>query len=282
MYLTTMEFIKTETPIQICDIGASPIDKTDFIEELLINSNSKLIGFEPNSVEFQKLDQNDPKRKYYDFGIGDGTEKTLNICKAVGMSSFLEPDMDYLKNFHGFEEWSKILETVKVKTKKLSDISDKIDFLKIDVQGYESEIIKYGEDKIKDCLVLQLETSPTPLYKNEKTFSSIILQLENLGFSLHMFNHINTRSFKPTMISKNPFIGLHHLFQLDCVLIKNLKIIDNYNIEELKKLILILFYSFKSYDLVDYLIRLLDKKNNQKNIEKFRKIFPKLKMRKIY
>ena len=34
------------------------------------------------------------------------------------MSSFLEPDMDYLKNFHGFEEWSKILETVKVKTKK--------------------------------------------------------------------------------------------------------------------------------------------------------------------
>ena len=27
-----MEFIKTETPIQICDIGASPIDKTDFIE----------------------------------------------------------------------------------------------------------------------------------------------------------------------------------------------------------------------------------------------------------
>ena len=69
MYLTTMEFIKTETPIQICDIGASPIDKTDFIEELLINSNSKLIGFEPNSVEFEKLNQNDPKRKYYDFGI---------------------------------------------------------------------------------------------------------------------------------------------------------------------------------------------------------------------
>ena len=59
MYLTTMEFIKTETPIQICDIGASPIDKTDFIEELLINSNSKLIGFEPNSVEFEKLNQRD-------------------------------------------------------------------------------------------------------------------------------------------------------------------------------------------------------------------------------
>ena len=59
-----MEFIQTETPIQVCDIGASPIDKTDFIEELLINTNSKLIGFEPNNYEFQKLDKNNPKKKY--------------------------------------------------------------------------------------------------------------------------------------------------------------------------------------------------------------------------
>ena len=112
-----INFIQTETPIQICDIGASPIDKTDFIDELFINTNSKLIGFEPNNNEFQKIDKNNPKKKYYNFGIGDGTEKTLNVCKAVGMSSFLEPDLDYLKNFHGFEEWSKIINKIKVKTK---------------------------------------------------------------------------------------------------------------------------------------------------------------------
>ncbi len=277
-----MEFIQTETPIQVCDIGASPIDKTDFIEELLINTNSKLIGFEPNNYEFQKLDKNNPKKKYYNFGIGDGTEKKLNICKAVGMSSFLEPDLEYLKNFHGFEQWSEIMDTIKVNTRKLSDISDKIDFLKIDVQGYESEIINFGKDKIKDCLVVQLETSPIPLYKNEKTFASVILQLENLGFCLHMFNNINTRSFKPTIISNNPYIGINHLFQLDCVLIKNLNFINNYNVENIKKLILILFYSFKSYDLVDYLIRLLDKKSGQKNVDQFRKIFSKLKISKIY
>ena len=277
-----INFIQTETPIQICDIGASPIDKTDFIEELLINTNSKLIGFEPNNDEFQKLDKNNPKKKYYNFGIGDGTEKTLNVCKAVGMSSFLKPDLDYLKNFHGFDEWSEIINKIKVKTKKLTDIKDEIDFLKIDVQGYESEIINYGKDKIKDCLVVQLETSPTPLYKDEKTFASTIIQLEKLGFSLHMFNNVNTRSFKPTIISKNPYIGLHHLFQLDCVLIKNLKIIESYNTDNLKKLILILFHSFKSYDLVDYLVRLLDKKTNHKNIDKFRNILSKTKIQKKY
>ena len=277
-----INFIKSETPIQICDIGASPVDKTDFIEELLTNTNSKLIGFEPNNNEFQKLDKNNPKKKYYNFGIGDGTQKILNICKAVGMSSFLEPNLGYLKNFHGFEEWSKIINEIKVNTKKLTDIKDEIDFLKIDVQGYESEIINYGKDKIKDCLVVQLETSPTPLYKDEKTFASTIIQLEELGFSLHMFNKINTRSFKPTIISKNPYVGLHHLFQLDCVLIKNLKIIESYNTDDLKKLILILFHSFKSYDLVDYLVRLLDKKTNNKNIDKFRNILSKTKIEKKY
>lgn len=277
-----INFIKSETPIQICDIGASPIDKTDFIDELFINTNSKLIGFEPNNDEFQKLDKNNPKKKYYNFGIGDGTEKTLNVCKAVGMSSFLKPDLDYLKNFHGFEEWSKIINKIKVKTKKLTDIKDKIDFLKIDVQGYESEIINNGGDKIKNCLVVQLETSPTPLYKDEKTFASTIIQLEKLGFSLHMFNRVNTRSFKPTVISKNPYMGLHHLFQLDCVLIKNLKMIESYNTNNLKKLILILFHSFKSYDLVDYLVRLLDKKTNNKNIDKFRNILSKIKIEKKY
>ena len=277
-----INFIQTETPIQICDIGASPIDKTDFIEELLINTNSKLIGFEPNDDEFQKLDKNNPKKKYYNFGIGDGTDKTLNVCKAVGMSSFLKPNLDYLKNFHGFDEWSEIINKIKVKTKKLTDIEDEIDFLKIDVQGYESEIINFGKDKIKDCLVVQLETSPTPLYKDEETFASTIIQLEELGFSLHMFNNVDTRSFKPTIISKNPYIGLHHLFQLDCVLIKNLKIIESYNTDNLKKLILILFHSFKSYDLVDYLVRLLDKKTNHKNIDKFRNILSKTNIQKKY
>ena len=277
-----IDFLKINNPIQICDIGASPIDETDFIEELLDNTDSRLIGFEPNENEFQKLDKNKKRRKYYNFGIGDGTEKTLNICKAAGMSSFLEPDINYLKNFHGFENWSKIVKKVKVKTKKLSEIEDNIDFFKIDVQGYESEIIKHGKDKIKNSLIINIETSPTPLYKNQKTFSSTIIELEKLGFNLHMFSKINTRSFKPIIFFKNPYIGLNHIHQLDCVLIKNLKFIETYNTSQLSKLILILFYSFKSYDLVDYLLKILDERNGSKFVEKYRTILSKIKIVKKY
>ena len=277
-----INFIKNNSPIIIGDIGASSIDKTEFIDELFNNTNSKLIGFEPNEEEFNKLEKNNPRKTFYNYAIGDGTEKTLNICKAAGMSSFLEPDINYLKNFHGFENWSKIIKKVKVKTKKLSEIEDNIDFFKIDVQGYESEIIKHGKDKIKNSLIINIETSPTPLYKNEKTFSSTIIELEKLGFNLHMFSKINTRSFKPIIFFKNPYIGLNHIHQLDCVLIKNLKFIETYNTSQLSKLILILFYSFKSYDLVDYLLKILDERNGSKFVEKYRTILSKIKVVKKY
>ena len=180
-----MDFIKNSEPIMICDIGAAPSDKTDFIDDLFANTNSKLIGFEPNPDEFSKL-KNADNKKFYDFAIGDGENKNLNICSHPAMSSFLKPDLEYLKLF-GFAEISQIVSTVSVSTQKLNDIEDNFDLIKIDAQGYESEIIRYGKEKIKKSLVLQLETSPTPLYKNEKSSADILKNLEELGFALHMF-----------------------------------------------------------------------------------------------
>ena len=277
-----INFIKNNSPITICDIGASSIDKTEFIDELFNNTNSKLIGFEPNEEEFNKLEKNNPRKTFYDYAIGDGSEKYLNICKGVGMSSFLEPDMDYLNNFHWFDEFSKIVKKKKIKTKKLNDIKEKIDLLKIDVQGYEYEIIQHGKEKIKNSLVIQLETSPIPLYKNEKTSSEVINQLEKLGFSLHMFNKVNTKPFKPMKINNSIYQGLHHLFQLDCVMINNFKNVNSFSKEDLTKLILIMFYSFKSYDFVDYLIRIMDKKFNLNLIEQYRKLNSSFKILKKY
>ena len=255
-----IKLLKIETPIVICDIGASPTDPTPSIEDLINNTNSILYGFEPNEDEFNKLKQSE-KNIYFNYGIGNGNDEILNICAAPGMSSVLEPNYEYLNLFHGMQEWSKIIKKKLIKTKKLDEINfeKKIDFFKIDVQGYEYEIINNGKKKIKESLVVQIETSPIPLYKNEKTFSYICNQLENLDFELHMFNNIHTRYFKPFVPKNTTHSGLHHLFQLDCIFIKKLNFISNLNIEELKKFILISLYSLKSYDLT---LLLLNKLSN--------------------
>ena len=76
-----MNFLTIEDPISICDIGAAPCEKQILIDSLLENTNCKLTGFEPNKIQFDKLNESKNK-KYYNFAIGDGKEKILNICKA--------------------------------------------------------------------------------------------------------------------------------------------------------------------------------------------------------
>ncbi len=277
------EFLKTKTPIVICDIGASQIDTTIFIDDLMNNTNSILYGFEPNADEFNKLNQTD-RTKYFNVAVGTGKNENLNICAAPGMSSILKPDLQYLSLFDGFEKWAKIDKSINIKTQKLDEINfeKKVDFFKIDVQGYEYEIIKHGEKKLKDSLIIQIETSPIPLYENEKSSSFISSKLEDLDFNLHMFNQINTRCFKPTTVENNINKGINHLFQLDCVFIKKLNLINDLSVEELKKLALILFYSFKSYDLVDLLVQKISKIESSNYIERYRDLMGLIKIKKKY
>ena len=135
-----MDFLKNKSPIIVCDIGASPIDKTTFIEKIINNTFSKLIGFEPNKKEFDKLDKSDPNKTFHNFAIGDGEEKILNICSAAGMSSFLEPDMEYLSKFHFFDKHSKIIKKEKVKTVSLGkDINSALARRVEELQKFKSD-----------------------------------------------------------------------------------------------------------------------------------------------
>ena len=97
-----------------------------------------------------------------------------------------------------------------------------------------------------------------------------------------MFNNINTRSFKPMVVANNKNLGINHLFQLDCVMVKNFEEIKTLDKENLIKLILIIFYSFKSYDFVDYLITILDEKYDTSFIEKYRALHKDFKITKKY
>ena len=281
-----MEYLNINTKIIACDIGASNCDPTPHIENLLKNTNSKLYGFEPNKIEFDKLisNNNNTNREFFNYAIGNGDEKVFNICEYPGWSSFLEPNIDYVKNFHRFELDAVIKDKKKIKTKKLDDIKfeNKVDFLKIDVQGLESEIIEYSKDTIKQCLVVELELSPIPLYKNEKRFSFVCKQMEDLNFNLNMFQKINTKTFKPVVLGGSSLNGLHTILQLDCVFVPSYENINNLNNEELRKLINIMHYSYKSYDFVDFLIRLLEKKENKKIVDKYRDDVAKLKIMKKY
>ena len=96
------------------------------------------------------------------------------------------------------------------------------------------------------------------------------------------FNKINTRCFKPVVLQNNIYSGLNHLFQLDCVFIKKLNLLDNLDLEGLKKIALILFYSFGSYDLVDYIVSKISKLEKDGIIFEYRNLMKNIKINKRY
>ena len=97
-----------------------------------------------------------------------------------------------------------------------------------------------------------------------------------------MFYRINNRSFKPMIFNNSIYSGLYHLFQLDCVFVKNFKEIDKLDKENLKKLILIMFYSFKSYDFVDLLVSKLEIKTKKNYLNQYRDLVKTQKIQKSY
>ena len=61
-----MDYVSNNSKIIACDIGASNCDPTPHIDNLLKNTDSKLYGFEPNKIEFEKLiSENKDKRENF-------------------------------------------------------------------------------------------------------------------------------------------------------------------------------------------------------------------------
>ena len=156
-------------------------------------------GFEPNPVEFEKLQKSKTNNSttYYPYALSlDGGMKKINITQHASYSSLLDFDDDnFKKHFHlmkGFNTWSKGMskeKTVSVQSKKLDElISDEninfIDFIKLDTQGTELEILKGSIDAIKrkKIGVIFSEVSFIGVYKNQNLFSDLEIFLRSHGY----------------------------------------------------------------------------------------------------
>ena len=103
------------------------------------------------------------------------------------MTSLLKPDINALTFFNGFQIFGEVIKTEKINTKKLDSLENigSIDFLKVDAQGSELNIIRNGEKSLKNCLGMQLEVSYVCLYENQPSFGEIDVYLRGKGYIPH-------------------------------------------------------------------------------------------------
>ena len=150
--------------------------------------NLNYILFEPNKNEIKKLKLNKKyysKYKIYESALSNKKQNiNLNITKGIYQTSVLKPNMKFLNQFRDSDRY-KITKKIKIKANRLDSFKIKdVDFIKIDAQGYNYEILEGSIKTLKDTLGVETEVEFTKLYTNQKIFGDLnkILIKNNFDF----------------------------------------------------------------------------------------------------
>jgi FkbM family methyltransferase len=202
-----------DDPLVVIDIGC----RWGFADQFPLDaSDLRVYGFDPDPEEcarLQDLYQGKPVR-IFPVGLSGKTEtRTLHQTHQPACSSLLPPIEDLTRNYPALGCARKISES-KVNTVTLSAwaLSENVrwaDYLKVDTQGSELEILKGGEALIRSARALEIEVEFNPIYQGQPIYSDIDLYLRSLGFVLWKFTNL-------VHYSKHPELNQAHGIDIVC------------------------------------------------------------------
>ena len=248
---------------QVVDIGANPIDGDPPYKPLLGAGLCRVIGFEPQEDALAKLNQSKSAfENYLPYAIGDGTTKTLNICRYSGWTSTLKPRAASLNVFPVVEKNAEIIRQVPLQTRKLDDISEieRIDFLKIDIQGGELEALQNARRLLATAVVIQIEVSFVTLYDSQPGLGEIDVELRRQGYMPHCFADVKKGPIAPLVVNNNPWQPINQLLEADMVYVKDFRDAGPLSDEQIRNICLIAHACYGSFDLAYRCLLVLERR----------------------
>jgi Methyltransferase FkbM domain len=166
------------------------------------------------------------------------------------MSSLLKPDPRQLQQFIPFSDYGRATGEIPVQTYRLDDIEEvqSMDFLKIDVQGFELTVFQNGRNKLREAVALQVELPFVKTYENQPAFGEIDTELLSLGFIPHFVTTAFVRMIAPMMPIAQGHGGLRQIHEVDTLYVRNFAQPELMSDEQLKHLALLAHHCFGSFD----------------------------------
>jgi len=119
------------------------------------------------------------------------SEETLYLTAEEGCSSIYKPNEHILNRYFFRENW-RVKREIRVTTTTLKNVFSKNqinpDFLKIDTQGAELNILRGAADSLDSVIGLELEVEFIEAYKGQPLFSDIDSFVRAKGFELFDLN----------------------------------------------------------------------------------------------
>ena len=249
----------------VVDVGANPFDGGKPLYLPMLNAGlCQVTGFEPQHQALLALQlRRGPNELYLPYAVGDGSSRTLKVCRATGMTSLLEPDPTTLGLFPALQLCGEVVERVPLETRRLDDISEieHLDLLKIDVQGSELSVFQNGQEKLAEAVAIQTEVSFITWYLDQPSFGEIDLELRGQGFIPHCFAGVNRRPIGDFEVGDDVLPWVNQLTEADVVYVRDFTDPDTMTDEQLKHLGLIAHHCYRSIDLAFRCVQMLEERH---------------------
>ncbi len=217
-------------PLGFIDIGAR--GGVHLIVDALAKYTS-VLAFEPDLEECERLRKDKHIAEHwsefllYPVALSNQQgEASLKLLSSDTNHSLLSPNSDFVDRYN-MVKWKEIgqcplmTDTLDhVLFNELADHSNCGEFLKIDTQGTEYEILEGAKRTLTERTVAVVcEVSFCELYKNQKLFSDVESFLRQYGFSFYGFPLFHHRSCK--YLSKEQYATRERAFYGDAVFFKD-------------------------------------------------------------
>ena len=181
-YPTILDSLAVNTLI---DIGASV---GDFINQMLErNDKLRVIAFEPVPEVYKSLSArytDYPNFTAYNLALGDKDGEVEFYANEYTYSSSVLPMSDAHINEFPYTRNANLINVAISRLDTLINASNlnKPILVKVDVQGFEKQVIAGGKELLSHVDYIIIEVSFVELYDNQPLFDEINLQMNHLGF----------------------------------------------------------------------------------------------------
>jgi len=176
-------------PLIVVDVGARGGFESHWA---FYGDQVKLIGFEADAEECKKLNRKTPNSRNYFFPVAlhqNRGKKTFYITAYPSSSGFYPPDMRHIQRFPDEINLSVVktleMETVDFDSFAKENQIDYVDFMKLDTEGSELDILKGATRFLKETILgLSIEVEFSQWHKDQPVFSDVDSFLRSFGFQL--------------------------------------------------------------------------------------------------